>query len=611
MHPDRSPGPDGFSPGFYQKFWSIIFVDMLNLVQDFFSQGRLENEIGNTNIALISKVKNPATMRDLRPTVQCDLQGRNFGSITLTRGLRHGDPISSYLFLICMEGLSILLQEYERRNYLTGIQVARGAPRLTHMFFADDTYIYCKAQVDQTNHVIELFKIFDCASCQKINADKSYVFFSRNTDPEVKNVICIMLQFKEVDSNTKYLGLPNTLGSNKNVMLSYLRERLKDRYGEDYEFVLVERVYNGYRYSLLRWDSMCERKSAGGFGFRKLQSFNIALLGKQGWRLLTNTDSLVSEIYKARYYPEGSFLTAKTGGNPSYIWRSIMEAQVLSKQGAVRQVGTGSTINILNDPWLPDKDPYVHTVHKALNHNTSNVLMNSESNSWDTDLARDIFVERDVNLILSIPLNNAVADTWYWRFEKLGHYSVKSAYIAIRDYTCTNRVEDNFNWKQVWDLQIPLKVKNFIWRAITNVLPTKDQLLIKRVPVLVMCPWFANTVQSLEKKAIEEMIMVCWEIWKNRNAIIWKQYGSEFSEDGLEQWVRPLDGMIKINVDTTIFEDTSKYCYSMIARDGAGELVTATAKCRSGTIVPEMAKAIGIKEAVKLDKTRGYSTSYS
>ncbi|XP_074347114.1 uncharacterized protein LOC141685938 [Apium graveolens] len=185
--------------------------------------------------------------------------------------------------------------------------------------------------------------------------------------------------------------------------------------------------------------------------------------------------------------------------------------------------------------------------------------MNSKSNSWDTNLVRDIFVERDVNLILSIPLNNAVADTC--------------------TYNC---------FKQ----------------------------------------WFANTVQSLEKKAIEEMVMVCWAIWKNMNAIVWKQYGSEFSEvcksaklylnqwktaqdksfsnslgfmtqeDGLEQWVRPRDGMIKINVDAAIFEDTSKYCYSMIARDGAGELVAATTKCRSGTIVSEMAEAIGIKEAL-------------
>lgn len=141
--------------------------------------------------------------------------GRRFGSIVPTRGIRQGDPLSSYLFLICMEGLSILIQEYETRNNLAGIQVARGAPRLTHMFFADDTYIYCKVQMDQTDHVLDLLKIFECASGQKINSDKSYVLFTRNTYSGVKSVICNMLQFKEADSNTKYLGLPNILGRNK------------------------------------------------------------------------------------------------------------------------------------------------------------------------------------------------------------------------------------------------------------------------------------------------------------------------------------------------------------------------------------------------------------
>lgn len=58
-----------------------------------------------------------------------------------------------------------------------------------------------------------------------------------------------------------------------------------------------------------------------------------------------------------------------------------MEAQVLLKQGAVRRVGKGITINILDDPCLPDKDPYVHTVHEALKHNTMDVLMNSGSNT--------------------------------------------------------------------------------------------------------------------------------------------------------------------------------------------------------------------------------------
>lgn len=104
------------------------------------------------------------------------------------------------------------------------------------------------------------------------------------------------------------------------------------------------------------WDVMSKPKSQGGLGFRKLFDSNVALLGKQGWRLITLENSLVSKIFKARYYPKSTFLTAKIGNNPSYIWRSTMEAQVLLKQGAVRRVGRGNTVSIKNDPWLPHTD---------------------------------------------------------------------------------------------------------------------------------------------------------------------------------------------------------------------------------------------------------------
>lgn len=80
-----------------------------------------------------------------------------------------------------------------------------------------------------------------------------------------------------------------------------------------------------------RWENMCKAKAAGGLGFRSIRDFNIALLGKQIWRLLQYPDRLVSKIFKARYYPQGSVLSAKTGSNPSYIWRSIIEAQSLIK----------------------------------------------------------------------------------------------------------------------------------------------------------------------------------------------------------------------------------------------------------------------------------------
>ena len=61
------------------------------------------------------------------------------------------------------------------------------------------------------------------------------------------------------------------------------------------------------------WDRLCVGKGAGGMGFRKVHQYNLSLLAKQGWRLLTCPDSLFARIYRAKYFPYTSFLEAKNG----------------------------------------------------------------------------------------------------------------------------------------------------------------------------------------------------------------------------------------------------------------------------------------------------------
>ena len=70
----------------------------------------------------------------------------------------------------------------------------------------------------------------------------------------------------------------------------------------------------------LSWDKMCLPKEEGGLDFHDLKAFNLALLAKQGWRLQTNTTSLVHKIFKARYFPDGDFLSAKLGNHLSFAW---------------------------------------------------------------------------------------------------------------------------------------------------------------------------------------------------------------------------------------------------------------------------------------------------
>jgi len=93
-------------------------------------------------------------------------------------------------------------------------------------------------------------------------------------------------------------------------------------------------------------------KNHGGMGFKDLTAFNLAMLGKQGWKLHTTPDSLVSRIFKARYFPSASYLTANLGHNPSYVCRSILRARFLVRGGARWSIGTGGDIPILDEPWL-------------------------------------------------------------------------------------------------------------------------------------------------------------------------------------------------------------------------------------------------------------------
>jgi hypothetical protein len=77
----------------------------------------------------------------------------------------------------------------------------------------------------------------------------------------------------------------------------------------------------------LAWDRMTHSKSHGGLGFRDLHSFNLAMIAKQGWNIMTKPHSLVAKLYKARYFPNSSLFESKLGHNPSYAWRGIWKAR--------------------------------------------------------------------------------------------------------------------------------------------------------------------------------------------------------------------------------------------------------------------------------------------
>lgn len=58
-------------------------------------------------------------------------------------------------------------------------------------------------------------------------------------------------------------------------------------------------------------------------GFIYLHGFNLSMLGKQGWKFISNQDAIVTKVFRAKYFPNVDFLDANLGHNPSYVWYSI------------------------------------------------------------------------------------------------------------------------------------------------------------------------------------------------------------------------------------------------------------------------------------------------
>jgi len=156
----------------------------------------------------------------------------------------------------------------------------------------------------------------------------------------------------------------------------------------------------------MNWEKLSTPKIHGGMGFKDLFAFNLAMLGKQGWKFITEPDSLVARNFKARYFPSASYLTATVGHNPIYIWRSIMGARFIVREGARWSIGSGATIPILIEPWLPNGEfigndiPGAHFVHNFI----VNSLMNLYDKSWNEQVVRQVFSDDIANKILHTPL---------------------------------------------------------------------------------------------------------------------------------------------------------------------------------------------------------------
>ena len=89
------------------------------------------------------------------------INGEPRGRISPSRGLCQGDPISLYLFLLCSEGLSAMLKREEAKGRIKGVSVCRDAPQVSHLLFANDSIIFCRASVGEGQRVMKVLANYE------------------------------------------------------------------------------------------------------------------------------------------------------------------------------------------------------------------------------------------------------------------------------------------------------------------------------------------------------------------------------------------------------------------------------------------------------------------
>ncbi|XP_019186519.1 PREDICTED: uncharacterized protein LOC109181223 [Ipomoea nil] len=239
------------------------------------------------------------------------VNGSRTDQIIPTRGLRQGDPLSPYLFIICAEGLSILLKQAQAKGEIHGYRVTRGTPSITNLFFADDSLLFFKANIQEAGVVKRCLSEYEKMSGQAVNYHKSNIYYSKNTRGEIRDEIADILGVVQAQNFEKYLGLPSFVGRNRKVAFSYIEDKIRQRINSWNKkflsqagkevllksvaqsmptfsmsvFLLpttlctaIERTMNQYWWRSRddqgihwkAWDKLCIPKEYGGLGFKEL-----------------------------------------------------------------------------------------------------------------------------------------------------------------------------------------------------------------------------------------------------------------------------------------------------------------------------------------------------
>ncbi|GKA18960.1 RNA-directed DNA polymerase, eukaryota [Tanacetum coccineum] len=442
------------------------------------------------------------------------------------RGLKQGDPLSPFLFILVMEALHLSVCKAVDEDVFKGIQL-QGSLALSHLFYADDAFFMGEWSDNNLRGIINILKCFHLASGLQINIHKSQILgvgVSRSRVEDMASSLgCTIMENK-----FRYLGVMVGAGMTRHKAWDDVILKLQSRLSKWKAKTLsiggrltllksvlgasplynmsifkvpkgvlkvMESIRSNFfkgasmlekKISWIAWDKVLASKKKGGLGVSSYFALNRALLLKWVWRFVSQDDSLWFRVIQAVH---GDKIDSHSVRKVS-IWSSILkEVQVLKSSGfdflsyCSKRIGDGQSTSFWKETWMGDI-PLCELCPRlfALDSAPNICVAAKMAGPLDTSFRRSVRggVEQQEFSDLSSFLNSVVLSTsndrWYFSLSSSGEFSVKDTRLAIDDLVLPSHSEPTR-----WVKLIPIKINVFMWRARRGCLPTRYNLVQKGV----------------------------------------------------------------------------------------------------------------------------------
>lgn len=451
------------------------------------------------------------------------VNGSPTGEFNMEKGLRQGDPLAPFLFLIIGEGLSGLMRQARVLNQFSAAKVVgEENVEVPLLQFADDTIFLGEATLYNIFVVKSILRCFELISGLKVNFFKSRIA-GVCVEPSWLRSAASILHCQEMKIPFTYLGIP--LGGNPRRLAFWdpiiykIRSRLSKWKQQHLSFggrvcmikavlsslplfflsffkmpagvldkcnsILRRFLWGGTdeqrKVAWVRWNDVCKPIGDGGLGVRDWKTFNWALLGKWRWRLLRETDSLWGRILKVKY-----------GGmkrqNDSIWWKdlcSVCAERNWFNDSVCRRIGDGKGTLFWEENWWGVRAlKYIfQRLFLLSSQPRASIFEMGEwrdnvwcwNFSWNRPLFdRELAKVEELKLLLrSFSPKMDHRDTWCWLKDGSGIFSVKSAYESLQN--TPQPVEGNV-FSKLWKAKAPSNSIALAWRIFLKRIQTKVDL---------------------------------------------------------------------------------------------------------------------------------------